>query len=687
MKTLFYPRLAWDGLRKNRRMVFPYILTCICMISMFYILVFLSSPKTVELLPRGGNSAVLIMTLGSYVIAVFSVIFLYYTNSFLIRRRAAEFGLYNVLGMGKGNLARILTMESLMTSAISIAAGLFLGIAFSKLAELGLVKIIGGSVSYDLRVDMACVRTTVLFYLAIFAVIWLSSIIRVGCSSTVSLLKSEKAGEKAPKANWLFGILGTVLLGTAYYIAVFFENPLDAIFWFFLAVVMVIIATYLLMIAGSVLLCRILQKNKNYYYDPRHFVSVSSMVYRMKRNGAGLASIAIISTMVLVMISSSSCLWFGTKDMIHDRYPADINISMRFYKGGLPDEERLDALRKVIDDFTAGNSAETETVLDLPYVEMTGIGEQNAVDLSNDGRDTLVVNKLREVCLIPVSDYNRETGQNVTLGPEEALVYTSGFHTEGDAFELILNGHVRTFRLLESDGNKFYARNYLKNIVPKVYLIIPDLDSVLADLGETQENGQSHGSYIWRFSIDVKQSSMSKTDLAEGIITAIKTAMDKNMENDNDQEHDVVYSIMFEDRETGSAEYFSTTGSLFFIGIILSLVFILAAVLIIYYKQISEGYEDSSRFEVMRKVGMTRNEIKKSINSQLLVVFFIPLVFAGLHLIFAFPMIERILSLLGLHSNGFFIWTLISFAVFAVFYALVYKITSNVYYHIVSDAK
>ena len=687
MKTLFYPRLAWDGLRKNRRMVFPYILTCISMISMFYILAFLSTPETVALLPRGGNSATLIMTLGSYVIAIFSVIFLYYTNSFLIRRRASEFGLYNVLGMGKRNLARILTMESLMTSAISIAAGLLLGIAFSKLAELGLIKAIGGTVSYDLRVDMACVRNTVIFYLAIFAVIWLSSIIRVSCSSTVSLLKSEKAGEKAPKANWLLGILGAVLLGAAYYIAVFFENPIEAILWFFLAVIMVIIATYLLMIAGSVLLCRILQKNKKYYYDPRHFVSVSSMVYRMKRNGAGLASIAIISTMVLVMISSSSCLWFGTKDMIHDRYPAELNITMRFFKGGLPDEERLDAFKKSIEDFAAENRTETETVLDLPYVEMTGIGEQNAVYLGIDERNTLAVNKIRDVCLIPVSAYNRETGQYITLEAEEALAFTSGFRTDVDTVDLILDGHIRTFRLLESDEKKFYAENNMNNIVPRMYLIIPDLDSAMAALGETQEDGRSHASYIWKYCIDVKQSSISETDLAEGIRTAIKTVMEKGRENDSDQEKDVVYSIMIEDRETGSADYFSTTGSLFFIGIILSAVFILAAVLIIYYKQISEGYEDSSRFEVMRKVGMTGDEIKKSINSQLLVVFFIPLVFAGLHLIFAFPMIERILLLLGLHSNSFFTWTLISFAAFAVFYAIVYKITSNVYYHIVSDAK
>ena len=357
MKTFFYPRLAWDGLRKNRRMLFPYILTCICMISMFYILAFLATPATAALLPRGGDTAMIIMTLGCGVIGIFSLIFLFYTNSFLIRRRAAEFGLYNVLGMGKRNLSRIITLESLISSAISIVCGLFVGIVLSKLAELGLIKMIGGTVTFKIRVDISCVMITLIVYLAIFTVIGLSSVIRVGRSSAVSLLQSEKAGEKVPKANWFLGLLGAAILGTAYYIAVSIDNPIAALYRFFLAVIMVIIATYLLMIAGSVLLCRILQKNKKYYYDPRHFVSVSSMVYRMKRNGAGLASIAIIATMVLVMISSASCLWFGTRDMLDTRFPGDINYMARFYTSEYFTDENIDRFRSAAEDFRVQNNA------------------------------------------------------------------------------------------------------------------------------------------------------------------------------------------------------------------------------------------------------------------------------------------------------------------------------------------
>ena len=276
-----------------------------------------------------------------------------------------------------------MTFESLITSAVSLFLGLFLGIVLSKLAELGLMRIIGGTITYSLHIDMGCVVNTVLFYLAIFTVIWLSSIIRVSRSTAVSLLNSEKAGEKAPKANWLLGILGVMILVTAYYIAVTIKSPLEALILFFLAVIMVIVATYLLMISGSVLLCRMLQKNRKYYYEPNHFVSVSSLVYRMKRNGAGLASIAIISTMVLVMISSASCLWFGTKDVVNSLYPGDVNLTVRFYDRKLIDEDNLDAFRKVIDDFKIENRSETEMAFELPFIEAEGVAEGKTIDFGD----------------------------------------------------------------------------------------------------------------------------------------------------------------------------------------------------------------------------------------------------------------------------------------------------------------
>lgn len=677
---MFYPRLAWDGLRKNRRLVFPYMLTCICMIAMFYILAFLASPEITDLLPIGARTTAEIMTLGSYVIAVFSIIFLYYTNSFLIRRRAREFGLYNVLGMNKGNLARIMTFESLITSAVSLFLGLFLGIVLSKLAELGLMRIIGGTITYSLHIDMGCVVNTVLFYLAIFTVIWLSSIIRVSRSTAVSLLNSEKAGEKAPKANWLLGILGVMILVTAYYIAVTIKSPLEALILFFLAVIMVIVATYLLMISGSVLLCRMLQKNRKYYYEPNHFVSVSSLVYRMKRNGAGLASIAIISTMVLVMISSASCLWFGTKDVVNSLYPGDVNLTVRFYDRKLIDEDNLDAFRKVIDDFRIENRSETEMAFELPFIEAEGVAEGKTIDFG-DFDESMMLTKIREVYFIPLSFYNEVTGHNITLNEGEALVSSSGTAVNYDHLELILNGNVKNYRIIDSIDKKFVSGINTRDIIPKINLVVDDI-SAIAMFFENSQDDPTPMNLIWRYSFDVKQSSMSKTDYAERVADAIYDVMEKDPGTAG------LYSVISEERESESVYLISSNGSLFFIGLMLSIVFIFATVLIIYYKQISEGYEDVGRFEIMRKVGMTREEIKKNINSQLLVVFFIPLAFAGMHLAFAFPMIGKLLAIFGLHNKGLFIFTtLISYVLFAAFYTMVYKVTSNVYYNIVSEAK
>lgn len=677
---MFYPRLAWDGLRKNRRLVFPYMLTCICMIAMFYILAFLASPEITDLLPKGARATAEIMTLGSYVIAVFSIIFLYYTNSFLIRRRAREFGLYNVLGMNKGNLARIMTFESLITSAVSLFLGLFLGIVLSKLAELGLMRIIGGTITYSLHIDMGCVVNTVLFYLAIFTVIWLSSIIRVSRSTAVSLLNSEKAGEKAPKANWLLGILGVMILVTAYYIAVTIKSPLEALILFFLAVIMVIVATYLLMISGSVLLCRMLQKNRKYYYEPNHFVSVSSLVYRMKRNGAGLASIAIISTMVLVMISSASCLWFGTKDVVNSLYPGDVNLTVRFYDRKLIDEDNLDAFRKVIDDFRIENRSETEMAFELPFIEAEGVAEGKTIDFG-DFDESMMLTKIREVSFIPLSFYNEVTGHNITLNEGEALVSSSGTAVNYDHLELILNGNVKNYRIIDSIDKKFVSGINTRDIIPKINLVVDDI-SAIAMFFENSQDDPTPMNLIWRYSFDVKQSSMSKTDYAERVADAIYDVMEKDPGTAG------LYSVISEERESESVYLISSNGSLFFIGLMLSIVFIFATVLIIYYKQISEGYEDVGRFEIMRKVGMTREEIKKNINSQLLVVFFIPLAFAGMHLAFAFPMIGKLLAIFGLHNKGLFIFTtLISYVLFAAFYTMVYKVTSNVYYNIVSEAK
>ena len=540
-----YTRLAWDGIRKNKRLYLPYLLTCVGMVTLYYMMSELCGSPLLDSM-RGGASSRLVLGLGTWVIAIFSALFLFYTNSFLVRRRQREFGLYHVLGLGKRHIALLCAIETLLTAAIALATGLVIGIGLSFAVELGLRASIRAEVDFAFRVSGAVVAKTVLVYLAIFLLILLSTLVKVGRGTAVSLLRSESCGEKPPRANVLVAVLGAVLLVAAYGMAVSIQEPLQAMLLFFVAVILVILGTYLLFIAGSVALCRALQKNKSYYYQSRHFVSVSSMTYRMKRNGAGLASICILATMVLVMLSSSACLYFGAEDSLNVAYPHEFSLTV-----WARDAEALPKLEAVLD--AAG----------APY------------------------------------------------------------------------------------GVEIWRR------------------------GEVEQNGEE---VIWSGQFDTGLSREQQLALGGAIGEAL-----------NDPDTTQGFSRSF--RAEAADEFYGTYGSLFFIGIVLSVLFICAAVLIIYYKQLCEGYEDQPRFAIMQKVGMTAPDIRRSVNSQLLTVFFLPLAGAALHMAFAFPMIRRVLLVFSLNNTALFVATaLISLAVLSVVYTLVYRATSNAYYRIVKSS-
>ena len=677
MKTALYPRLAWDGIRKNKKLFYPYLLTCICMVMMFYIISFLSSQETLALLPRGMTTAGLLLNFGKIVILVFSAVFLYYTNSFLVRRREREFGLYNVLGMGKRSLARIVTWESLITAALSLSIGLALGILFSKLAELGLINLLGGEITYRVRIDAQSLCNALVFYALIFAVIWLSSVIRVGRSSAVALLRSENVGEKPPRANWVLGLSGLFLLALAYYMAVAIANPADAAVWFFVAVILVILATYLLMISGSVLLCRILQKNKKYYYRPNHFVSVSSMAYRMKRNGAGLASVCIIATMILVMISSSSSLYFGAEDSIAAKYPRETNLTFVSETGALPSEDDLSVARKCIAELTAEKNVELQNVQDYRFANVTGVMNGSTAQCDY-AAGSYARRDLRDFYVISAADYQAQTGESVTLADDEALVLTVKKAYAQDSITLTMGDASHTWRVKEAKTGTIIVP--ATGATEQMTLIVNDVSAAVEGFDAVDESGMRRVSFKWVFNFDTDQDEDALDEFSFDLMDAIDTAMNGEVGDDRHSGY-----IMFTSREGNRDEFYGTYGALFFIGIMLTLVFILAAVLILYYKQISEGYEDQKRFEIMQKVGMTKKDIRRSIDSQLLTVFFLPLLMAGMHLAFAFPMIRRLLVLFSLYNTGLFaLTTLISFGVFAVFYAIVYRITARAYYNIVS---
>lgn len=683
MKIGFYPRLAADGMRKNKRLYLPYILTCTGMVMMYYIVTFLQYSNAVSALP-GGETITAMMGLGSWIIAAFAVLFLFYTNSFLIRRRKKEFGLYNILGMGKANIGIILFFETLIIAVISVVVGLTAGIVLSKLAELGLVSVMNGNVTYDLSVSPVGIIMSIGIFGAIFLLIYLNSLRQIRKNSAISLMRSENNGERPPKGNWFIGTLGIVVLTAAYYIAATIKSPVTALVLFFVAVIMVIAATYMIMISGSVLLCRILKKNKNYYYKPNHFVSVSSMAYRMKRNGAGLASICILATMVLVMISSTSCLHFGAEDALNVRFPRDIDLSYRMTDVEALNDQNIGAFRNAIIKAADGAHSKMENVTDWRSVSATGYLDGNEVETDRQNfSDSELLGDIENVFnfyFIPLADYNATTGSDETLVDGEAIIatYRTSYNEDTISFR-----HGKSFKVKKQVSQFSRSQEISTDIVGTVTVIVPDIVEATKELAEYRR--EHTGTLLiprWQYSFDTGLDE----DAQREVYLAVRDG--KDLHGPEFEKQYSVLSRSIEWRAANRDDFYATYGGFFYLGIILSIVFIFAAVLMIYYKQISEGYEDQARFRIMQNVGMTKKEIRRSINSQLLTVFFLPLALAGLHLAFAFPIINKLLWLFNFSNVLLFsLTTLITFAVFALFYTLIYRITSNAYYNIVSDAK
>lgn len=671
MTHKLYPRLAWQGITKNKRLYLPFLLTCVGMVTMTYILLSLASSPILRTFP-GGDTMPMIRGMGSFVMAAFAVLFLFYTNSFLIRRRNREFGLYNILGMGKGNLAKVLAWETVIMALISIVGGEALGIALGKLFELLLVNIVDGTVQMQFTVSVPATTMTTILYLAIFALLFLRSLVTVCKTNAAALLRSEACGEKPPKANWVFGLAGFLILGAAYYIAVTIKQPLTALAVFFIAVLMVIAATYLIFISGSVVLCRALQKNKRYYYQKNHFISVSSMAYRMKRNGAGLASICILATMVLVMLSSTTCLYFGKEDALRTRYPSDLSVELRFVKdeGGM-DEANIAIARGMIEDVIKQDGLDVQGQFDICSAWFSGLLTGNTFTRAQES--TLMdYERAVDLTILPLEDYARMMGERLTLEPGEAylcsprMAYTQPDLRIGELTYQI-KGQLPEFGGFGADS---------ANITTMIYLIVPDFDAAVNAL--RTQNTRYPVVVSWQYSFDSGSPD-------EAQIAFLRDMMGTFADN---REGLVYASYTVESIASNREDFVGTYGSLFFLAILLSIVFLAAAVLILYYKQISEGYEDQARFEIMQRVGMTKTDIRKSINSQLLLVFFLPLLFAGLHLGFAFPFVHKMLVLFNLTNLKLLIGTtVVTFAIYAVFYTLVYRITSNSYYSIVAGAK
>ena len=684
MKLAFYPKLAVDGIRKNKRLFVPYILTCAGMVRMYYIIHYLAAMPVLKSM-SGGRTTAQMLGFGTWIVALFAFVFLFYTNSFLMRRRKKEFGLYNILGMGKGNLSRMLLWDTVIIFAVSMVLGLLGGIALSKLAELALIRTLGGETSYDFTVNGEAISDTFMIFIPIFGLIFLKSLMELRHMSAVSLLRSENVGEKPPRANYLLGIGGIVLLAWAYYIAVSIQSPLMALSLFFVAVAMVIVATYLIFISGSVMLCRLLQKNKRYYYQKNHFVSVSSMVYRMKRNGAGLASICILSTMVLVMMLGSASLYFGVEDSLNTRYPKDIALGADYLAGDEKEgysQEKVETLLRevhtVMDDFGVTPQNEQWYL----HTTVTGLLRDGKLTVDHDAVDSLSLDTydyVSNVIFVLLADYNRCMNVNETLEENQVLLHCVRRSYDDPAIAMA-DGTV--WQVKKQVADIMDSGDAAMDVIPSVFIVVRDLEPVINVL--SHELGELYAKLYCRqslsYSFDTDLSGTDEIALCDAIRTKIRD-MDISGEGG-------FHTSYTECREEDREDFYGTFAGIFFLGIILSIVFLLATVLIIYYKQISEGYEDQARFETMKKVGMTTADIRKSVNSQMLTVFFLPLLTAALHLGFAFPMVQKLLALFNLRNVPLMLTVMAaSVLVFGVFYAIIYKVTSNAYLSIVSGAK
>ncbi len=647
MNSFFFSRLAADNIRKNKMTYLPYLLTCILTVSMFYIVMSLSqNPELAEI----SNILTVIMTFGNVVIAVFSLIFLFYTHSFLIKRRKKEFAVFHILGMEKRHLTRTFTWETVYVACISLFFGIVFGMALDKAMFLFLTKILDANASLGFFLSGRAVLITIALFFIIFFLILIRSVFQLKTASPIDLLQEGKAGEKEPKTKWILAVSGFFCTGAGYYISITTEDPISSIPMFFAAVFLVILGTYLLFTAGSIALLKILRKNKRYYYKTNHFTSISGLIYRMRQNAAGLSNICILSTMVLVMVSSTSSLMIGMEDMIMTRYPNEFSI---YSHSGKQENDSIqksfDEVRRLQKEWNLNITKETE----YAYLPLTAV--RNGIDFNvSDFNSDASTRSIAILALVPLSDYNRCMGTSQTLNRGEALLYASRSGFSGSKLRL----SDQTYRIKEH-LDEFMGNGELdSNIFDSLYLVVPD-DTALF---QTESKSVT---YYYGFDANTSEEEARR--------------LNDVMRNQFSQKN---WSI--ESRQAARTNFIALYGGLFFIGIFLGILFTVATVLIIYYKQISEGFDDKERYEIMQKVGMSRSEVRHSIHSQVLTVFFLPLIVAGIHVTAAFPLIRRMLALFSLTNTLLYITcTGICFLAFAAMYMAIYFLTAKTYYKIV----
>ena len=656
MRKGFFPRLALSGIRKNRSIYYPYILTAVLTTAMMYIMGSLQNVTT----DYSGTLA-FSLQLGIVVTSVFSVIFLFYTNSFLMRRRKKEFGLYNILGMEKRHLTRLILWETVLMLLISLLLGLAVGILLDKLMHLLLSHLVGQAVSLTFAVSPGAMRYTALLISVTFALILLNSVRQVYFARPVELLRSAEVGEREPKARWFIALLGLIALGTGYWLSATVKDAGAMILFFFVAVLLVIAGTYLLFTAGSVTLLKALRKNRRYYYKPDHFISVSGMIYRMRQNAVGLANVCVLCTMVLVMVFSTLSLWLGMEDTLNSRIRADIDVRSK--------TTDIAALEAAVDEVLQQAGASRENTWTYRYLSFSALPAKDGfvTPASFTESDMLIASPATFQILV-LEDYNRMLGLSETLAPGEVLLECSRGSLEGDTLRLL----DETFTIKKRISDGLGAGQALASIYDYYCLVVDSMDTL------SRLDRQQQALYGDLSSSVSTTMSFTLVPASEELSREVGTLLRGRAEADG-------FTSVAERSEL-EENLLALYGGLLFVGLFLGLLFTMAMILIIYYKQITEGYEDRERYRIMRKVGLSRREIRRSISSQILIVFFLPLAAAGLHVTFAFPGIVTMFRALSMTNVTLIAGCALgSFAGFAVLYGAVYLLTARVYYRIVSE--
>ena len=665
-----FSRLAKQNIRNNKSTYIPYMITCIFCIAMIYMMEFLRDCPTLDQAVRQADEVRMIVFTGEIVVEIFCIIFLTYSNSFLMKRRQKEIGLYNILGLERNHIGIVMFLETIITSIGSLAGGIAVGIIGSKLALLLLLKLLHIPSVLGFYISVKGIFTCLFMFGIVFLMILFLNLAKIHLSRPVELLRGNNTGEKEPAAKWLMALIGFICLGAGYYLAVTTESPIKAITIFLLAVILVMAGTYLLFTAGSIVILKFLRRRKSFYYRTGNFISISGMLYRMKQNAIGLASICILSTGVLLMISMTVSIYFGMNDIMLNRYPYDVDMSVT----SISEDEcqtAIEAFEKAIAD----NKVPVEKSVEEIYLDIvcSKNGDQILIKPANTIRNS---DSVLVLSLLNQAEYERLTGISANLNDGEIFAwYPSAVQKDS----------------VTVDETEFTVKKWLdKNpltcgedaVSDNAVLVVTDEDFKKVDEMRTEmykgvSSAPAGEDLTLHLGLDITGSETDKIDFGTSVMEVVKDLKKNGGLSENSW---ITSGIRQQEYES----YYADNGSLLFIGIFLGSLFLMGTAMIIYYKQISEGYEDQKRFEIMQKVGLSRREVRSSVRRQILMVFFLPLLMAMLHIIMAFPMIRRMLLLFGMTNTKLFIGcTAGTVLIFAVVYGLIYLMTARSYYHIV----